>query len=65
MIFEYYDTMSTLISGSVLIFVLSSVLGWDIDDIISSCLWCWIYAQRNKCSVGTSVLLVHGWNAIK
>lgn len=31
--FKYYDTLSTLISGSVLIFILSSVLGWDISDM--------------------------------
>ena len=31
--FKYYDVLSTLISGVVLLFVLSTVIDWDINDI--------------------------------
>ena len=31
--FKYYDVLSTLISGVVLLFVLSIVIDWDINDI--------------------------------
>lgn len=31
--FKYYDTLSTLISGTVLLFVLSLAVGWDMKDI--------------------------------
>jgi hypothetical protein len=31
--FKYYDTLSSLISGSVLLFVLSLAIGWDIKDV--------------------------------
>ena len=31
--FKYYDVLSTLISGVVLLFVLSIVIDWGINDI--------------------------------
>lgn len=31
--FKYYDTLSTLISGVFLLFVLSMAIGWDIKDV--------------------------------
>lgn len=31
--FKYYDTLSSLISGTVLLFVLSLAIGWDIKDV--------------------------------
>ena len=31
--FKYYDVLSTLISGVVLLFALSIVIDWDINDI--------------------------------
>lgn len=31
--FKYYDTLSTLISGTVLLFVLSLAIGWNIKDV--------------------------------
>lgn len=31
--FKYYDTLNTLVSGTVLLFVLSLAISWDIKDV--------------------------------
>lgn len=70
--FKYYDVLSTLISGVVLLFVLSIVIDWDINDINVTVLLSLAYvmgymlnAKCIKCVIRAFVLLVYGRQAFR